>query len=271
MIEINAGTGHVIVTQVPLFEKASAEAVDALLLSRIFTYLNTTATAPLPVVNAGVTLPSGINLSSTTWGNLSASTTSAVLMDGSSSGFATVFNTNFSAINTFVKAGGRLYIHNLTPSNCAVVNAQWPLGLAGTANSSQRLLLLPTSTSVENWMWYQTTSTPWPLHILPQPTYDPILRGISHYQTCWYEPAAWTTTANSSAPIISTALSGNAGTVKVFTNPSALLAVTLMSGRIVFDQVIWDSSFPSQCAYEKARAKEYINQLLVNLGAQFSY
>ncbi len=218
MIEINAGTGHVIVTQVPLFEKAVAEAVDALLLSRILGYLNTTATAPLPVVNANLTLPSAISLSTTTWSNLSASTTSAVLMDGSSSSFGTIFTTNISAIITFLQGGGRLYIHNLTPSNCAVVNGQWSFfQLTGTATSADRLLLLPTSTSVENWMWYQTTTTPWPLWLLPQPQYDPILRGISHYQTCWYQPSIWSGPTPSSAPIISTALSGNASYLKVFT------------------------------------------------------
>ncbi|MBI3923560.1 MAG: hypothetical protein HY318_19230 [Armatimonadetes bacterium] len=265
MIEIVAGKGRAIITQLPLLEKAHIEPSAALILHRLLEYLSTTAKPHLPAIVEGVKIPGSMSVVRANWKELSVASISAALLDGNSARLQKILGEHAKDINEYLNAGGQVYLHNLAPANVQAVNDLWGLGLQVEDKPAGRLLLLPTDPTIRNWMWHQNGKELWPLHILPRPVYGQLLRGINHFQTCWYQDGRWGAIL-SKAPIIQTRLISADQRVSTLTHPGGLLEASVGKGRVVFDQVLWDAELPS--SYLGTRATEYINQLLMNLGVE---
>jgi hypothetical protein len=137
----------------------------------------------------------------------------------------------------YARSGGKVILHNLDTNQVREVGER--LGVPLEAEPMQR-------------------------HRLDLREYDPILRGISHYDINWIE-AGGLCLVSAMQPIMAVAVTATNGPARNLTVQGGIVLVPVGQGQVLIDQVLWDG--PMATPEIAARATQYVSQLLSNHGA----
>jgi hypothetical protein len=238
LVEIRGLKGTAVFAQIFLVDKLGQEPVAAWLLHNILKYLQQVDPTPLKPIgilddfNFGKIDPETLNITTET---LAPDKLAAVFVDGSAPDLADKIKLLHDRLQTYIKAGGTLFIHKLTPENTVLLEPFAGISLQVQPVQRKTLFISPEI---------------------------PSLWGISHYELMWREPGGFGKVLNE-AVIQSYEVTSLDKKVTAYVKPGAYLEIPQGKGKVVIDQVEWDKQLTSD--YLKHRAAEYISQLLTNL------
>jgi len=239
MFEVRHGRGRALFCSLLLFEGlATGEPAAEWLLARIINYLNDPAQwiggEPKPVVAVGVDL-TRLGVQTTALWNEAG----LLVINAADGAGRQLLSERAEACKQFAQQGGTLLVHNLS--------AEQVEGVARLVGVPLRSKTYPAAEAPTRLDWISA---------------DPATRGLSHFDVNWMDTELLYR-VKARQPILAVGVWAQDSAARNLTRQGALVTIPLGRGRVIIDQVLWDSpEFASD--YIRRRAEGYIAQLLAN-------
>jgi len=247
MLEIPAGKGKAIFTQLHLLETWNIEPAAGRLLERALAYLEKDGEPQKSVVAYGFDVTPWFAQVAAETAALDPAKIGAVIVGARDADrLAALVKEKGEALRRYAEAGGTVLVMDVRPETAALASE-----LAGVAIEAKPV---PEKTRI---VWIN-----WPKGFS-----DPLLWGVSHYDTCWFKPPwfGWPTTQSL---VMDTELACADPKATLLTDPSCLVSVPRGKGRVLVCNILFARG--DKDAYAKALAYNLMAQWLTNLGIQMN-